>query len=190
MRTTCALALLATTAVLVAGCGGASGEGATATPSAASQVASSAAPSNEVSAPAPAAVPAELSFTAKTVGDQEFSGRTLAGKPVVFWFWAPWCPTCEREAPEVAKAARANPEATFVGVAALAQESAMQEFVDKYDLGFFTNIADVDGAVWQRFGVTAQPAFAFVGADGSVDVVRGTLGEPALNTRISTLVGS
>lgn len=64
----------------------------------------------------------------------------------------------------------------------------MQEFVDKYDLGFFTNIADVDGAVWQRFGVTAQPAFAFVGADGSVDVVRGTLGEPALNTRVSTLV--
>lgn len=194
MRITYTLASLAITAGVVAGCGGPSGEGATATSSAPAQVASSAVPSNaapsdELSAPAPAAVPAELKFTAKTVGGQEFSGRTLAGKPVVFWFWTPWCPTCQREASEVAKAARANPEATFVGVAALDQESAMQEFVDKYDLGFFTNIADVDGAVWQRFGVTAQPAFAFVGADGSVDVLRGTLGEPALNTRISTLVG-
>jgi thiol-disulfide isomerase/thioredoxin len=188
MRITYALALLGITAGLVAGCGGTGGDGAPVTPRAAPAATSNAAPS-EVSAPATAApVPAQLDFTAKTVGGQELSGQTLAGKPVVFWFWAPWCPTCEREAPEVAKAARANPEATFVGVAALDQEPAMQEFVDKYDLGFFTNIADVDGAVWQRFGVTAQPAFAFVGANGSVDVVRGTLGESALNTRISTLL--
>jgi thiol-disulfide isomerase/thioredoxin len=173
-----ALALLGTVG-LVAGCGGTDGDASTATPSAApaEQPATSSAP----------AVPAELDFTATTVGGQEFSGQSLAGKPAVFWFWAPWCPTCQREAPDVAKVARANPDATFVGVAALDQEPAMQEFVDKYDLGF-TNIADVDGAVWQRFGVTAQPAFAFVGADGSVDVVRGTLGEPALSTRVSTLV--
>lgn len=165
---------------LVAGCGGTADNTASITPSAAL---------SDVSEPSStAAVPAELNFTAKTVGGQEFSGQALAGKPAVFWFWAPWCPTCQREAPEVAEAARANPEATFVGVAALDQEPAMQEFIDKYDIGFFTNIADVDGAVWQRFGVTAQPAFAFVGADGSVDVVRGTLGAPTLNTRISTLV--
>lgn len=174
-----ALALLGTVG-LVAGCGGTGGEAASPTSSAASaeQPATSSTP----------AVPTELDFTAKTVGGPEFSGRSLAGKPAVFWFWAPWCPTCQREAPDVATVARANPDATFIGVAALDQEPAMQEFVDKYGLGFFTNIADVDGAVWQRFGVTAQPAFAFVGADGSVDVVRGTLGEPALNTRVGTLV--
>ena len=180
MRITYGLALLGTTVGLIAGCGGTGGNAASVTPRAAP---------SEVSAPSTAAaVPEELDFIAKTVGGQEFSGQTLAGKPAVFWFWAPWCPTCQREAPEVARAARANPEATFVGVAALDQEPAMQEFVDKYDVGFFTNIADFDGAVWQRFGVTAQPAFAFVSADGSVDVVRGTLSEPALSTRISTLV--
>lgn len=182
MRFRYALALLGTVG-LVAGCGGTGGDAA----SAASRVppAEQAAPSG---APADPAVPTELDFTAKTVGGPEFSGQSLAGKPAVFWFWAPWCPTCQREAPDVAKVARANPDATFVGVAALDQEPAMREFVDKYDVGFFTNIADVDGAVWQRFGVTAQPAFAFVGADGAVDVVRGTLGEPALSTRVSTLV--
>ena len=182
MRIRYALALLGIAVASVAGCGG--GDVASVTSSAAA----SSSPSEAVASSAAAAVPAELDFTAKTVGGQEFSGQTLAGKPVVFWFWAPWCPTCQREAPEVAGAARANPEVTFVGVAALDQESAMQEFIDKYDLGFFTNIADVDGAVWQRFGVTAQPAFAFVNANGAVDVVRGTLGEPALGTRISTLL--
>ncbi|MDZ7885450.1 MAG: protein disulfide oxidoreductase [Mycobacterium sp.] len=178
MRIRYALALLGTVGV-VAGCGGTGGDAVSATSSAAHE--GQPVPSSAV------AVPAQLDFTAKTVGGSEFSGQSLAGKPVVFWFWAPWCPTCQREAPDVAKVARTTPDATFVGVAALDQEPAMQEFVDRYDLGF-TNIADVDGAVWQRFGVTAQPAFAFVGADGSVDVVRGTLGEPALSTRVSTLV--
>ncbi len=179
VRIAYALALLGTTIGLVAGCGGTGGNSASVTPSAAPEASSASSSA--------AAVPEQLNFTAKTVNGPDFSGSTLAGKPAVLWFWAPWCPTCQREAPDVAKTARANPAVTFVGVAALDQLPAMQEFVDKYDVGFFTNIADVDGAVWQRFGVTAQPAFAFVSADGSVDVVRGTLSEPALSTRVATL---
>ncbi|HCT80632.1 MAG TPA: hypothetical protein DGT23_29515 [Micromonosporaceae bacterium] len=34
-----------------------------------------------------------------------FEGKTLAGKPAVLRFWAPWCPTCAAEAPDVAQAA-------------------------------------------------------------------------------------
>lgn len=180
MRIRYAAAVLGATVSIAAGCGG-SAE--TTESDTAGTTSSAVSATSSV-----ASVPAQLDFVAQTVGGQEFSGQTLAGKPAVFWFWAPWCPTCQREAPEVAEAARANPDATFVGVAALDQQPAMQEFVDRYDLGFFTNIADIDGAVWQRFGVTAQPAFAFVTADGSVDVVSGTLGAPALDTRISTLV--
>ncbi|WP_159232832.1 protein disulfide oxidoreductase [Mycolicibacterium vanbaalenii] len=168
---------------MLAGCGGTGGGDAASV--------TSSAPRTDAAAPsAPAAVPAELNFTAKTVGGQEFSGQSLVGKPVVFWFWAPWCPTCQREAPDVASVARATPEATFVGVAALDQEPAMQRFIDEYGIGFFPNIADLDGALWQRFGVTTQPAFAFVTADGSVDVVRGSLSEPALTTRVATLLDS
>jgi len=186
VRIAYSLALLATTVGLVAGCGGNGGESTSATPKA---------ESTGVSAPPPAAppattVPEQLNFTAKTVSGADFSGSTLAGKPAVLWFWAPWCATCQREAPGVAEAARANSAVTFVGVAALDQVPAMQEFVDTYDIGFFTNIADVDGDVWQRFGVTAQPAFAFVGADGAVDVVRGTLSEGDLTTRVENLAKS
>jgi thiol-disulfide isomerase/thioredoxin len=126
----------------------------------------------------------------ETVDGKQFSGASLAGKPVVMWFWAPWCPICQGEAPGVAAAAHANPAVSFVGVAALDQLPAMQQFVSKYDLGFFPNIADVDGAVWQKFGVTAQPAYAFIAPDGSVDTVRGTLSESDLTARIRTLAAS
>ncbi|EHB56046.1 Redoxin domain protein [Mycolicibacterium rhodesiae JS60] len=183
MRIAYALVLLGTTIGLVAGCGGSADPAVNVgsqTPSTSARAVSSTA----------AATPAQLNFTAKTVDGRNFSGETLAGKPVVVWFWAPWCPTCQREAAEVAKLARANPAVTFVGVAALDQQPAMHEFVTKYDLGFFTNIADVDGAVWQRFGVTAQPAFAFVHADGFVNVVRGPIPESELTTLVDALTKS
>lgn len=68
--------------------------------------------------PAPNTDAQQLQFTAKTVENESFSGQSLAGKRAVLWFWTPWCPTCQREAPDVAKVAQANPAVTFVGVAA------------------------------------------------------------------------
>ena len=35
------------------------------------------------------AVPEALQFTAPLVGGGEFTGADYAGKPTVFWFWAP-----------------------------------------------------------------------------------------------------
>jgi len=132
----------------------------------------------------------QLQFTAKTVDGQDFSGQSLLGKPAVLWFWAPWCPKCQREAPDVARVAHANPAVTFVGVAARDQRPAMKDFVSKYQLGSFQHLADVDGAVWQRFGVTQQPAFAFIGADGTVQVVKGALSEQALTERVTKLASA
>lgn len=135
-----------------------------------------------------AAVPDQLKFTAKTVDGKDLNGADLAGKPVVLWFWAPWCPKCQREAPGMAAAAKEHAgKVTFVGVAALDKVPAMQQFVEKYDLQAFQHIADEDSAVWKRFGVTAQPAYAFVGADGKVDVVTSQLSEKDLEQRLSTL---
>lgn len=134
-------------------------------------------------------VPAQLQFSATTLAGQTFSGESLAGKPAVLWFWAPWCPKCRQEAPIVAKVAAANPRVTFVGVAARDQVSSMQSFVDKYRLGGLTQLADTDGVVWSKFGITRQPAWAFVGADGNVDVVKGSLTESQLDERVGGLAG-
>ena len=128
-----------------------------------------------------------LQFTAKTVDGADFSGQSLAGKLAVLWFWAPLCPTCRAEAPAVAKAAQTHPSATFLGVAARDQVPAMNQFVATYKMGGFTHLADVDASVWRHFGITEQPAFAFIAADGSAQVVPGVLSEQDLDGRTKTL---
>jgi thiol-disulfide isomerase/thioredoxin len=172
--------VLVTLAVLV-GCGG---------PTSTGQQASGTTKSEQnISAQNRGAVAEQLRFTAKTIEGKDFSGQSLAGKPAVLWFWSPWCSVCQREAPTVAKAARAHTRVTFVGVAAQDTVPAMKDFVSKYKMGAFTHLADVDASVWQRFNVTSQPAFAFIATDGSVQVVKGTLSEQDLAQRVGTLAG-
>ncbi len=139
--------------------------------------------------PAAAAVPEQLQFTATTLDGEPFNGANLAGKPAVFWFWAPWCPNCRAEAPQVAAAAAANPDVTFIGVAAQDELPAMQAFVTDYGVGGFQHLADLDAGIWQRFGVTLQPAYAFVDADGSIEVVKNRVSADELASRLAQLTG-
>jgi len=82
------------------------------------------------------------------------------------WFWTPWCPFCNGEAPALSRVAAANPGVTFVGVAAHSDVGDMQNFVSKYGLNF-TNLNDADGSIWARYNVPWQPAWVFYRADGS-----------------------
>ncbi|MFG1932754.1 protein disulfide oxidoreductase [Mycobacterium sp. NPDC048908] len=116
---------------------------------------------------APSAVANDrLQFTGKTLSGASFSAASLTGKPSVLWFWTPWCPFCNAEAPGVSQVAAANPKVTFVGVAARADVSAMEDFVSKYNLNF-TNLNDADGSIWARYNVPWQPAYVFYRSDGS-----------------------
>ncbi|GAA4895055.1 redoxin domain-containing protein [Actinomycetospora straminea] len=128
-----------------------------------------------------------LDFNSRTLAGAEFSGQSLANRPAVLWFWAPWCSTCQAEAPTIAQAAAQHPNVTFVGVAALDQVPAMNQFVANYQLGGFTHLADTDTSVWRHFGVTEQPAFAFVAPNGTVEVVKGTMSAPDLAQRLDGL---
>ncbi|UQX10532.1 redoxin domain-containing protein [Candidatus Mycobacterium methanotrophicum] len=164
-------------AVLVAGCGGHS-------------VASQPAGPAHVGAAgggADRAVPAQLQFTAKTLDGQAFQGASLVGKPAVLWFWTPWCSTCQSEAAMVGQAAASHPAVTFVGVAGQDKVAAMKEFVDKYPVKGFTQLADTTGSIWMKFGVVEQPAFAFVRPSGGIDVVKSELAESDLNRRVTAL---
>ncbi|SLF47545.1 redoxin domain-containing protein [Mycobacteroides abscessus] len=132
--------------------------------------------------------PKLLSFSAKTVDGKDFSGSSLVGNRTLLWFWAPWCPVCQREAPDVEKATTtaAGIGVTFVGVAAQDQLPAMRDFVRKYHLTF-PQLADTDAKVWALYGVTRQPAFAFVDSTGKVDLVKGALSGENLEKRLSQL---
>lgn len=131
-----------------------------------------------------------LQFTGTTLSGASFDGTSLEGRPAVLWFWTPWCPFCNTEAPAVSRVAAANPQVTFVGVAARSDVAAMQGFVSKYHLNF-TNLDDADGSIWARYGVPWQPAFVFYRADGSSTFVNNpttAMPERELSDRVSALV--
>lgn len=130
-----------------------------------------------------------LQFTGTTLSGAAFDGASLQGKPAVLWFWTPWCPFCNQEAPTVSKVAAAHPEVTFVGIAARSDVAAMQQFASRYNLGF-TNLNDADGSLWATFNVPWQPAYLFVEADGTSSFVNNptsAMSEQDLTARVSAL---
>ena len=171
--------VLATSAAALAACGSPAPE--TASPEAPPETSAT----SEAPASAAPVVAKQLEFTAKTTDGSSFKGQSLAGKPTVVWFWAPWCHICKGEAPNVREAAESS-DVEFLGVAALDGAGAMRGFVDTYELDF-TNIADTNAEVWARFGVTSQPSYAFISADGTVDVVPGALSASELKAKIADL---
>lgn len=130
-------------------------------------------------------VPEELAFTAPLVDGGELDLATLAGQPVLLWFWAPWCPTCNREADSVREAAeRWAGQAEFVGVAWQGSTDDYRRFIDDYSLEF-PHVADQTGEYFARFGVAAQPAFAIVRPDGEVQVLLGAADDTLLDSLIA-----
>lgn len=132
---------------------------------------------------------ADLNFTGTTLSGGTFSGSSLQGKPAVLWFWTPWCPFCNQEAPNVAAVSAANPGVTFVGIATRADNGALQGFVSKYGLNF-TNINDADGSIWAKFNVPWQPAYVFLKPDGSSTFVNNptsAMSQQELSDRVRAL---
>ncbi|MFC4533943.1 TlpA family protein disulfide reductase [Sphaerisporangium dianthi] len=136
---------------------------------------------------ASASVPKALRFTAKTLEGEAFAGDTLAGKPVVFWFWAPWCPKCRSEAPNVKKAADTYQDVSFVGIASLDSEAAMKEFVQQTGTGGLTHLSDEKGTVWAKFGIASQSTFLFMRPDGTTTKATGPLGAEELTAYVKKL---
>ncbi|MDT7785006.1 MAG: hypothetical protein QOF58_3425 [Pseudonocardiales bacterium] len=132
--------------------------------------------------------PEKFQFTSKTLEGAEFRGDKLVGQPAVLWFWTPWCPSCNAEAEMVEDVAKGHNKIQFVGVAAEDQLDAMKKFVSDHKMASFPHLADLDGSVWKRFGVTAQPTFAFVRSDGGVELLTGSPTEEQLDQRLSALV--
>ena len=142
-------------------------------------------------APAQHAVAEQLNFNATTVDGQAFSGASLAGKAAVLWFWTPWCETCQEETTGVAKTAQDHHDkVTFIGVGAEDKVPAMKDFVTRYGLGSFTNLADTDAAVWRRFGITYQPGYAFISPQGTVEVVKSGMDDTELAAKVDQLARS
>ena len=134
------------------------------------------------------AVPDTLAFSAPSVGGGRFDAATLAGKPPVSCFYAAWGPRCRANADTVKTAQAAHTsKVNFVGAAGLGSD-AMQRFVADHGLGAFPHLADDDGVVWRRFGVTEQEYFVLLDSAGRT-VYKGPLSENELRQHVSSLAG-
>jgi len=128
-----------------------------------------AATSSESGGPATSGVgeQVDLDFTAETLDGATLEGSDLEGQPAVLWFWAPWCPTCRAQAPNVsALAEQYEGEVAVIGVGGLDDTTAIADLAE--EIPHVTHVVDPDGEVWQHFGVTAQSTYTVVDADGEV----------------------
>ncbi|PKH43744.1 Thiol-disulfide isomerase or thioredoxin [Nocardioides alpinus] len=136
----------------------------------------------------PATTPELLDFTATTVTGDAFDGASLAGRPTVLWFWAPWCPTCRGQIPQVeALASDRGGDVNVIGVGSLDSAEAIAGFAD--DVPGLTHLEDVDGELWRRFEVTEQSSFVVLDADGTVTFEAGYGGSDDLDAEVESLLG-
>ncbi|MCH0562993.1 MULTISPECIES: redoxin domain-containing protein [unclassified Streptomyces] len=196
MRARILLPAALTAALLtLSACGAGSGSASAGDTGAAPSNASSPAPSptrshDSGSGSQGAQVPEALNFTATTVDGRSFDAKTLAGKPTLLWFWAPWCPTCKGQAAETAKVAAAyRGRANVVGVAGLDGNAAMRDFVTDTGTGSFPHLSDEKGEVWKRFRITQQSSYVLLDRTGDT-VFEGVLpGGKGLAEKIAALTG-
>ncbi|MBC6459437.1 TlpA family protein disulfide reductase [Actinomadura sp. HBU206391] len=137
------------------------------------------------------ALPAQLRFEGTTLDGRHFTGSDLAERPVVFWFWAPWCPKCASEGPDVAAVAeKYGDRVAFVGVAGLDRsKDQMRRFVSRTGTGDITQLDDRTGRLYKHFKVTSQSSYVFMTRAGSTTRDSGPLSASALEQRVRGLAG-
>ncbi len=74
--------------------------------------------------------------------------------------------------------------ANFIGVAWTGSDDSFQAFIDEHGLTF-PQISDDPGAVFDRFGISYQPAFVVVKTDGSTELIAGAVDGDLLDQIIS-----
>ena len=133
------------------------------------------------------AVPDLLDFSSVTVAGDAFDGASVAGRPTVFWFWAPWCATCRAQISGVGDlAGQFGEDVAVIGVGALDDSAAIEEFAGTVSSDV-TLLSDPDGAVWRHFGVTAQSTYLVLDAAGEPQA-SGFLDGDDLVSTVSALV--
>lgn len=126
------------------------------------------------------------------IAGADFDVDSLAGTDAVLWFWAPWCPTCQRQAGLVNEALPQLPDGVeFIGVAGLTDsEEQVDQFIDEYGVTDVTHVVDLAGDVWRHFEITSQSTFVFLDDSGMITVTGAGTTVDEILTRAEELAAS
>jgi thiol-disulfide isomerase/thioredoxin len=187
MRVRLVVAAVLTAAVVVGGGGCTRGGSASGgqPPAAGAEAAGEQRPAGQQAGP----VPATLTFTGTTLDGKAFDAASLAGRPTVLWFWAPWCATCFGQAASVSDMqAEFGTKVNLLGVAGLGGADEMREFVTDGQVGDVTHLNDQAGAVWKKFKIAEQSTYVFLDRDGKV-LSKGWMDSVDFEGKVAELAG-
>lgn len=110
------------------------------------------------------------------------------GKPVVLNFWATWCLPCVEEMPTIERAyAAGNGDLVVLAVNRNELPAAIARFAPTVGVTF-PLIADLGGAIGDRYSVTSLPTTFFIASDGTIAARHiGALSEAQLAERLNSL---
>ncbi|MFJ5547626.1 TlpA family protein disulfide reductase [Streptomyces sp. NPDC093225] len=141
---------------------------------------------------AAATVPDSLRFTVRTVDGQPFDGTSLAGKPVLLWFYTPTCAPCPAQAFETA--ARADRYTGRLNVVAVTEPdghagSGLQGFTLPSNGVPLPHLADAGHVLRDRFEVEGASSYVLVDAHGKLLHQGPAADTDALDRELTVLLG-
>jgi thiol-disulfide isomerase/thioredoxin len=111
-----------------------------------------------------------IEMTDVATGETQSLDDALAptdGKPVLAWFWAPFCPTCRGEAPELDEFMADNAQRVkMVGVGTRDDLDQARDFLADTGVTNFPLLWEESGRSWVDNAVAAQPYMILIGPDG------------------------
>ncbi len=110
-------------------------------------------------------------FSGRELNGGAFSLTAHRGQIVVLNFWASWCVACVQEAPELSTFAwhERNRGVTLEGVIFNDSLASARAFQRRYG-SLYQSVTDTNGAIANRYGVSAPPTTFIVDAEGRVAV--------------------
>ena len=88
--------------------------------------------------------------------------------PILAWFWAPHCPSCNAEAPDVEAFAAENVDTLrVVGLGTQDDFAEAEEFVDKHGIENIEMFWESGFESWNHFEVRSQPTAILLDTDGT-----------------------
>jgi len=107
-------------------------------------------------------------FSGELINGRTFTIAEFSGKPVLFHFWAIWCPICDLEKDSIESIANDYP---VISIASWSEGKTEVEAYMQENRLTFPVMLDNNGKLAQTFGLKGVPASFILSPDGEIKFV-------------------